>query len=320
MNKKTKIQLSVIIFTMFFIYNFLIISTESISAKGILSDGPFYIEPHVEINYDHEIANDPLLPIDKIKEIPIFMNLSIKSFYAEEMIKYLEGSKLFADLGVVNYPEYCEATINPKKISLTLKEEGVTSQATLSLVINKTGHALSKGIVLIELDVQGGGSIVGKKFTKEIEFVPGYLPFLEFDTEYNTKKVSPNEIAIFEINVKNKGNAITNISFEILDKPKGWIIELPKNIELEDESNIILSARGPISFGHHDDRENITIKVVPYHYKNSSLKGKEYFLNFIVQSKGFSTPDFELLTFLFAIIIGVFILKIKKKNLEKKGK
>lgn len=319
MKLKTKVRALAIIFMILLIFNSFIVLSSSVKANN--DSHPFRIEPLVEIDYDQEIARDPLLPINKTKEIPIFLNLTLEGYYIDEMIDYLVGNnKLFTDLRVVDSPDYCEAAITPRKTQLFIEKGGYVGNASLSLVINKTGHALTRGLVLIEVVTRPAGTIVGKNFTKEIEFIPGYLPFLEFETDSKTKKVTPNEIAEFNINIKNSGNAITNVSFEILDKPKDWIVEIPKNIELEEESDILMSVRGPKSFGHHNDRESITMKVVPSHYKNLSLKGKDYYLNFIVQSKGFSTPGFESLLFLFAFIFITLIFKIKKKkSIRKEG-
>jgi len=317
MNKNKKIRLFVSILTMLLVLNLFLVSSSSVEAKAD-ENHPFYVKPLVTFDYDYKIALDPLLPIDNIKEIPISMNLTLTGYYAEELLEYLSGkTKLFADISVVGSPDYCEASISPKKVDLYIEKGGSVRNASLSLVINKVGHALTRGIVLIEVDIKGAGTIADANFTKEIEFIPGYLPFLEFETESKTKKITPDETAEFKIKVKNSGNAITNVSFEIIEKPKDWIVELPKNVELDKQSDIILSVRGPKSFGYHNDRENITIKVVPSHYKNLSLKGKEYFLNFIVQSKGFSTPGFEPLTFLFTFIIVIFLFKTKKKKFKK---
>ena len=75
----------------------------------------------------------------------------------------------------------------------------------------------------------------------------------------------------------------------------------------------------PINFGYHEDRAVIKLKMTPFYQNNSNYFGEPHYLNFIVQSKGFSSPGFESILVLFALIFVMYpIYKRKNKKLDSK--
>lgn len=58
----------------------------------------------------------------------------------------------------------------------------------------------------------------------------------------------------------------------------------------------------------------IRISITPSYFDNESLKGEEYLLSFIVQSRGFSTPGFESVLVIFAFIVMTFIVKKQRRK------
>ncbi|MEF8878928.1 MAG: hypothetical protein V5A64_00875 [Candidatus Thermoplasmatota archaeon] len=318
-----KVQLISLILFLLILFNFSFSSVTAVTIGDFEKGNAYELTPIVKISYDKSVANDLLLPVDQSKSIPIFMNFSVSGTYDDEMMPYLEDEGVFVDLKIVEKPDYCTATISPKKTTFYIKKGGATYNASLALSINERGHALSVGTIKIQVDVNGIGSINNATITDEIQFIPGYLPLLELDTKQSKKKVVAGEIADFEVNIKNRGNAISDISFMVVDKPEGWKVQLPDDLEVDLESNVTISARGPKTFGFHNDRGIIKVKVIPSHYKNESLEGKDYFLSFIVQSEGFSTPGFGSFTLLLGLLAVISIFryrkKIKFKTVRKEG-
>ncbi|EMR73475.1 hypothetical protein MCGE09_00624, partial [Thaumarchaeota archaeon SCGC AB-539-E09] len=83
------------------------------------------------------------------------------------------------------------------------------------------------------------------------------------------------------------------------------------------KSTVQLVVQPPYSFGYHNEREVIQVSMTPSYYADPTLKGQEYVLSFVVQSRGFSTPGFEAI-FVIIAMIGMTLIFKKQQVIGRK--
>jgi hypothetical protein len=276
-----------------------------------------------DVDYDKAAAEAPFLPVDMTIDIPLIINVRVSGIYSEVMMPYYLSRKAFAEvyLNVNHTPSWCTATISPYNLFLDTDADWVSTNATLHIKVDENAYAFQDGTVEIEIDIRGIGAILGRIFYVSIPFRPGYLPLLKINTDDTNRLIAPMDTANFDIGFENIGNAKTNVTFRVLNQPEEWEISIDpntivgtRNLGDNPKKTVVLTVRPPYGLGYHQDREVIQISMLPSYYNNSQLKGQEYLLSFIVQSRGFSTPGFEGVFVIFALIGVALIAKNRQKT------
>jgi len=284
--------------------------------------------PYIIIEYNESLLQEPIIPYDQPKEIPLQVKARIDGPAADIVAPKLKKINFIIDMSIVEVSEGCHAAINPPIITLPVSDQYKSANATLSLTIDQYLPAFSLKNVKVGMNSgKLGKLVIPGNFTQDIPFFVGYYPQLSFSyPNYNVKSIMPDETAYFTIEIQNWGNADTKINSEIEDIPEGWQAEIAQNTTLGTDhtgsnfkGTMLLNVKPPINFGYHEDRAVIKVKMTPEYYNNSQYKGEPHYLYFIVQSKGFSTPGFEMGIILLAFIFVLFpIWKRKNNKIEKK--
>ena len=276
----------------------------------------------IVIDYDENLTNQPLLPIDMVLDIPLKIKYYVQGQYADYITKtYLSmGYDSYIYLEIGKTPEWCEATISPPVLLMPATTTGEIENANLSIKISQEAQAFDAGEISIKFNVTKMGAIQKESITKNISFKTGYLAILKINaTDGIVKSITPNEIADFNIEIENLGNGKTNVSVMLTDLPEGWTVTIPSNFIIDskglNENNkktVQLNIKPPYNFGYHNEKETITVVIKPSYFKDITVSGGEYYLTFIVKSKGFSTPGFEFVFLLLSLITVSLIVKRKK--------
>jgi hypothetical protein len=293
--------------------------------KNWLKDNAYVCYVKGTIDYDKNAAQDPILPLTMIKTIPLTVNTTISGYFSQDILPYYETSKtrLFADIYVVKAPEWCTASVVPSKFTIPISLNNIApANFTLNIGIKENAPAIFDGMVTVKSTIRGIGAIKTGIFYQNITFTPGYLPFLKIDVSKDTfELIGPGDTANFDIEIENLGNAKTNVTCNVLDVPEGWTAYIEpttligsRTSDDNPKKTLQLVVKPPYGFGYHDEREVIRISITPSYFDNESLKGEEYFLSFIVQSRGFSTPGFESVLVIFAFIGMTFIVKKQRRK------
>lgn len=283
----------------------------------------------IAVDYDAKAANDPFLPVDRIKEIPITLDYYVSGHFAEEICKEYEGIDVFIFLNIDRKPDWCTASLSPNFLKMEATPSTLSENVTLILKINKDAHAQLNGKIKLNVTVGSVGPIKGGTFYSNISFIPGYYPLLDINTPDGiVKRIHPLDDTDFGIEIENLGNAKTIITTSVLNIPDGWTVSIANKTTLgtatigdDPKKTILLTVRPSYEFGYHNERKVINVSLVPSLIDNPLVKGQEYFISFIVQNKGFSTPGFETV-YLLAIIIGAGLMgkRRKVKNFHKHKK
>lgn len=319
-------SITIYLITLILTLNIFIVCTPTTLAGPL--DKVYECQYVCEVEHDKAAAEAPFLPVDMTIDIPLTIYVRVVGIYTEVMMPYYISRKQPAEvyLNVNHTPSWCTATISPYTIFIDTDANWISSNATLHIKVDENAYAFQDGAVEIEIDIRGIGAILGRIFYVSIPFRPGYLPLLKVNTDGTNRLIAPLETANFDIELENLGNAKTNITCHVLNTPEEWEISIDPNIivgtkNLGDnpKKTIVLTVRPPYGLGYHQDREVIQISMIPSYYNNSQLKGQEYLLSFIIQSRGFSTPGFEGVFVLFALI-GVAIIAKKRHKTSRFSK
>ena len=337
MSKKLRTIKTIVIFALLCSSLLLVVST----AKSLPIDQIYECTPTCIIEYNQTILQDPIIPYDAPRIIPINVKTKVNG-PAEDIVVGKLGPdgieyELIVYLSIDNIPEGCRASINPPLLKFLVTSDYSSNNASISITVNRDLPADAEKKIVVRMVTKRIGNqatlVKAGNFTQEIPFTIGYLPQLSFTyPDGNVRDISPEETAEFTIELQNWGNGVTKVLSEAVDVPEGWLFEIVENTTLgtyqlgtNNKKTISLNIKPPASLGYHEDRAIIKVKMTPLYFENEEIKGESHYLYFIVQSKGFSAsaaPGFEFIGIAFALffvlLIGIGIRKINNKQ-KKKG-
>ena len=323
MAKLFKTTITISLFILIFSLSFVYFATRSSAIFDKQLMKLFECQYILEVETDENATNNPLLPLDKTIDIPLKIKFKVEGDYADLLIPYYSTFEAYVDIFVNNTPEWCTATISPYQLRPRVSIDWVVCYANLNIKIDDTAPASKDGAVEIIINAPRAGSILAHSFNIKIPFTVGYLPILDIKSE-TIKKINPTDTARFNIELENLGNDKTNVNFHVINAPEGWIVNINKMVTIgtktlndDTKETVTLDIKPPYGFGYHNDREVIQVSITPSYYKNDSLAGEEYIVSFIVQSEGFSTPGFESLYLIVALIMVAFFIKKGMKTKDK---
>ncbi|MCK4995447.1 MAG: hypothetical protein KAR55_01045 [Thermoplasmatales archaeon] len=282
-------------------------------------------DPVINVLIDEKTKNEPIMPYSYPQNVSIIIQCQISGIL-QDIVSDMYGEKIYMFPTIHKTPEWCTAAINPPLVKVPVDEEVQSTNATVTLTLNKNSPAFEKGEIEINIRTRRLGNkatvISPTNKTFIVPFTVGYIPIIAINhLEGNYKAITPEDTAKFPIELINLGNGKTVINTEVLSTPDGWIVDIiplatlnAKYLGEKYKTTINLAVKPSIDFGYHEEREVIQISVTPSSYVNSSLVGEDHILTFVVHSKGFTTPGFEGIILIFSIIILLFIFKKNKKS------
>ena len=329
MNKQFQKIKTFMIFTLILCSSLLVICP---IIKSAPLDTYFKCEPVLIIEYNETLLEDPIVPLEEARKIPVTIKMKIRGPGADIVAKNTKGVDFIVKLYIDEFPEGCHAAITPPlvrvKMSKEIARDYLYENATVSIVVNQILPALTKERVIVRMESKPLGRVVKRgNITQELPFTVGYYPLLGVSIpKGNVKNIHHDETASFPIELENMGNGNTEVISEVIDIPKGWIAEIMTSTTLgsnllggSTKKTITLKIKPPIDLGYHEERAVIKVTITPTYYKTPKFEGEPHYLSFIVQSRGFSTPGFDIITLLLAFILVMFLIW-KRKNYLKKNK
>jgi len=271
----------------------------STSAGIIKSNG------NLKLEYDASALEEQVTPLGGPRPVTISIGYLVSGIFATQTVSILTGRVLpMIELSVEETPSYATAWVEPNVISPDMSTSWSTATATLWVSFKENVPARAEVTIKVKMHAS---AIPGILFEvqeatsyADVSFTPGYLPIISVSPKGNFQEISPGEIATFDIEIENLGNAKTVVDFKILDIPEEW----SPNIQ------------SPYGFGYHNDRETIRIEITPSYYGDPGdpdVTGMPQIETFTVQSRGFSTPGFEAAFVVFALMAVVIIFKKRHK-------
>ena len=271
--------ITIFIVTLIVLVSIFTVFSHKVSAwtKGDRIADLYECRPEVLVEYDQEAADDPFLPVDRRKIIPMTISIRIVGDLAEHVIPgYYDEQSVIVFFNIIDKPEWCNVTIIPNIIDIIPTVEWKRNYANLTIIVNKNAPAFSYRNIKIEVRVDGLGVIEGTTINHDVHFRPGYLPILKLNTPEDTYFfTNPEDEAKFDIEIENLGNAKTHIASRVLNIPAGWNAYIEPSTVIgasligdTSKKNLQLVVKPPNTFGYHDEREVIQVSIIPSYYNN----------------------------------------------------
>ncbi len=334
---KTSIVLSILLVSIFVVFTSAFPKSNTASAAII----PKFVQYDsiVEMEFDDSSAlNTPIHPLGGTRNVDIkvrYFNTVPDMFRTGIGRKLMFGIFKFVflapvHLSVENIPDWCTATIAPPDIIFDAFEEGsaLERKVTLQIAVNKESTALFPH----ELRIKATGDSpdphikAPPAITLPVAITPGYVPLVSTDPGATIKKTHPGEPVSWDIKLTNNGNGEAIVRARVINPPEGWIISVnPQTIvpSLADgdvnEKEMTLTALPPFEFGYHNEQVLIEVEITPEFSSPGAgasanlTKGDPIYLSLAVQNRGFSTPGFEVI-FLITAILAIIVMKKRRKN------
>jgi len=279
------------------------------------------LSSYVSIDLGNESLEKPIVPRSEPGQLTIYVTYGVNKggMLSQLLFALYEGRQVNIKLQITEKSDWCTATLPADTITTSTSAGAETERTTtLTVRVDENAPAYGAGYVKIEASVPRIGPIEGFSQIFTIEFTPAYLPIISAVPQGNSKTIGPMDTAVFPIVVENMGNARTTVKFTIENVPEGWIAVVDDEITLDEAQGstgtAYLTIKPPKGFGYHNDPTSITVTLTPFRTQNPSQIGPPKEVTVMVESRGFSTPGFEPILFIGALLMIVLLLKWKKKK------
>jgi hypothetical protein len=324
MNKK-KNNLKIIASS--FIIFMLLFTLLSVIMPKVESTSVYNARNHVEIEWSETETGKPIIPRDEIKRLNITVKFEIftgPSFGEGVFQGYLATTRAnpLIELKIIETPSWCTAVLETTTVATNFSRKA-QGQTAILININENAPAYgAEGFIKIEARAKPLGLI--DEFTNVIElpFIAAYKPIISTNLpDVNFKKINPESEAIFPIEIENRGNARTRVLLEAIGVPEGWKATVTDFIVLDESEGSMetayLSIIPPSDFGYHDNDISVSVKLTPVMAENEDEVGNPSYVNFIIESRGFSSSglwSYLPIGLLILLIIGFICSMINRRR------
>ena len=280
---------------------------------------------YLNLNYTASDLNQPL-EIDRAISIPVTVELWTDISLPRGMIFYLflYGSIIAPNaqinLDILNPPDWASIYFGTSVLlaDYPLQNEGKVSVKTSLIISPKVQAPAESQEIDIQLSIPTLKRVNGFSATVTIPYTPSFNPTIGINIANPIRTVGPHESVTFSIDVLNKGNKITRVIPFIVGVDPSWTPTInPPQFEIPpgEQTTFSLSIITPYNFGWHNEygRFQVTFESQIYPFqKNSPNSTQTIFL--VVNNHGFSTPGFEFIVCLAALIGTICIIRIRRKK------
>ena len=268
-------------------------------------------------------------------EVPIRLKVGylVVGLFAPAAINRFSSVNMPAQisLSVEETPSFCTATIQPNVVSPEL-HTGWCYDDSAYLLVSFKENAPAIGPVSIKIKMQSIDlnavmfEIKPSTDYGTITFSPTYRPIIDATPRVTYAETNPGKSIEIPIDLTNLGNANTEFILEVKDVPDGWVASMPSSIKVPAAANggtskttVMLQVTPAYGFGYHDDTVKIELSIYGQYYAGSgttnatTLKTDVYTPSVTIKSRGFSTPGFEAIFVIFALVGIAFIVKKRQK-------
>ena len=275
----------------------------------------------ITVEWEANQTADPVLPRGELRPVNLRISYVVNKGALGGTLLSLWGSKqAFVNLEIVDKSSWVTATLALNTLSFPLSATEQSKTTSVSFQVEENAPAFGLGYIKIKASVDKmAGIIEGFEQTFTLNFVPDYKPLINPSLpQENTKEIGPMDTAVFPIQVENLGNARTIVLFDVVTVPDDWNAVITSQVTLDEEKGSTNTAYLVIkpnkSFGYHFDEQTIKISMKPVKADDYSKEGTTLYESFLVQSRGFSTPGFESIFFIGALLVTLLLIKMSRRN------
>jgi hypothetical protein len=279
---------------------------------------------YIDIEYDPTPLNQNLV-IDESINVPLTIRYwtDVPEGFMQYFPWQLRNIFLFGSpigpmaqihVEIVDRPEWANIYISQPDILTDIPFKPEEKKVNTSLILSPRIEAPAVSYTItLNVECQTIHRINGITYQESLDFTPSFVPTIDITPEDPTRTVGPRESVDFKITVKNMGNKLTKVTPELVNPDAKWVptINPPvQEIQPQEEEVFTFSIYTPYDFGWHNEIQSFqiefTTEVFPYR-PDSPSDTRSIYLR--VNNYGFSTPGFEVLTLLAALMIVALIIK-----------
>jgi hypothetical protein len=313
---------------------FLCSSMIIVSPVSAERDKLFSFPSYIDIDYDPTPLNEDLaidksinVPIDVIfkTDIPTHFGTGVWSKFWKLRNTLIFGSMIppmhQIRLEIVDSPDWADIYFSQSDIFTDIPFEGEREITKTSLIISPREEAPAQPqSIVIKATSSSVGRVQSREVQVSIPFTPSFIPTITINPEEPTRTVNPRETVNFRIFITNTANKKIRVTPQLAGSYTDWspTINPPfLDIEAGKSAEFIYSVYSPFDFGWHNKIESFQIDFTAqiFPIRENVAVGGPYSIYLRVNNYGFSTPGFEMIILLGALIIAGYL--IKKQN-EKK--
>ena len=281
----------------------------------------------VRVQWATGATSEPVVP----RGTPLGLDLNVsytvtRGALGKLALAIYQGRQINVNLEIISAPSWCTVGLSTLSMAFTIPAEAgvITSFPTkLTLTVSDQAPAYGLGNIVIKATAVPAGLIGGYSAEYTLTFTPGYKPLISVTLpKTNTLSIGPMDTATFPIQIQNLGNARTYVNLNVSNVPSGWTAVVTSQVILDNGTGSTATAylvvKPPKNIGYHYDENTITVALTPARADDQTQKGATTFEQFLIQSRGFSTPGFDPIIFIaaLAIVLGIVMMK-RKKNKNK---
>ena len=160
--------------------------------------------------------------------------------------------------------------------------------------------------------------------TGTITIAPQYAPIVSVRPENTVYEVTPGEVLNIPVYLENLGNDKTRFLLSVDELPENWVASVNTDIVVDsaigggnNKETVMLSVTPPYTFGYHQETQKIKFRAKGQYYASESgevLESDERVYEITIRNGGFSTPGFEGVFVILALVGIAFIVKKLKKT------
>lgn len=143
-------------------------------------------------------------------------------------------------LAVTQFPPWVHATVAPSTLYMQVQPvpTGLSMQSSPEahafLLLGASGEApaFTEGILEVVATAEPNGALMASRTTVQVPVAAAYWGALELDTPAPAVALQPRDGGFVPLRVTNLGNAVTRVTFEVAEAPRGVRVVLPGELTL----------------------------------------------------------------------------------------
>jgi len=299
--------------------------------------GLFRFVPYIDMNVDNIEDTRGILPEDPrgatIIKVDVFYQIQgILAKNCEKLAEtYSVQTQINVELGEV--PSYCSVSLIDQSTQAYIMSSYEKAVKQIRLAVKFLKDAPNNVDVRIPLTFTSTAvnvllyQVESETTTKHVIVSPSYIPIIDAYATKELKEVTPGEIAVFDVELVNQGNELTEFRFTDIDAPDGWTAAIRSETKVEsataldgESSKIVqLQVTPPYNFGYHDEQEQITITVQGFYFAkgNENTTSDPIPIRVIVRNRGFSfQPGIEMAAIVILIVVLLVLVFIFRTRIH----
>ncbi len=313
MRKKNHIDKIITKFVFLLLLSSVILVFSPISSAGLLR-----VNSYIDVAWT--LDEDPIVPRDEVRILNLTVNYQANKAgdLGAGIIDAYGNKNALIKMEVVDSSPWCTANLRSDTVPLPISSKMQKGTNQLNIQIKEDAPAYGLGFVRIKASVGQLGWLSPYSNEFELNFQPAYLPIINTELpKGNSEKIDPFQSAVFPIEIENMGNARTKVFLEVVSITDGWTAAVTDDVTLDEvegsESTAYITIKPSKRIGYHDDKGIVRVSLTPARAEDINDLGETSYVTFIVQSKGISTPGFEVILFVCALLVVVMISKKRLK-------